>query len=186
MCRLPGLRTESCGTPRPSTEDMEDTEKDRRIAVLEDSLRTARENEERLRTLVQASPFCIHEISLEGQIISMNRAGLTMLGMADESEICGLDYVDFVSDEQRAAVKERLDRAFAGEFSAFEFSPQDSDLIFTSCFAPVFGGNGSIERVMGITADITLQRKIDDDLMRSRQLSSIATLAGGIAHDFNN
>ena len=65
MCRLPGLRTELCGTPRPSTEDMEDTEKDRRIALLEDSLRTARENEERLRTLVQASPFCILEIIIE-------------------------------------------------------------------------------------------------------------------------
>ena len=58
-----------------------------------------------------------------------------MMSMQDEDEVCGLDYVDFVNDEQKSTIERKLHDAFAGKYSAFEFSPQDSDLIFTSCFA---------------------------------------------------
>jgi PAS domain S-box-containing protein len=165
---------------------MEYKDKDKIIATLRAELNAARKNEERLHTLVQASPLCIHEINLKGQITSMNKAGLTMMEMQSETEICGIYYIDFVSSEQKLAIEERLNNAFQGEYSAFEFSPENSELIFTSCFAPVFGESGAVERVMGITEDVTLQKKNEEELLRTRKLKSIGILAGGIAHDFNN
>ena len=74
------------------------------IDNLIEALKAARANELRLSTLVQASPFCIHEIDLRGQIISMNDAGLRMMGLKDEEDIFGIKYVDLVSSEQRESV----------------------------------------------------------------------------------
>jgi PAS domain-containing protein len=44
------------------------------------------------RTLVESAPFCIHEIDLNGDIISMNQSGLDMLGLKKTSEVCGTGY----------------------------------------------------------------------------------------------
>ncbi len=161
-------------------------EKDQLIDLLKAKLEKAQNSERRLYTLIQSAPFCIHEINLCGQIISMNTAGLRMMKMRQETEICGINYIDFVSSGQKEEIDKLLKKAFRGEFSSFEFSPEKSELIFTSCFAPVFNSDGSIERVMGITEDITIQRKHEKELLKSEKLESVGLLAGGIAHDFNN
>ena len=161
-------------------------EKDQLINLLKTKLEDAQNSERRLYTLIQSAPFCIHEINLNGQIISMNKSGLRMMAMQKEEEICGVNYIDFVSSDQKVEVSKLLKKAFQGEFSSFEFSPDKSELIFTSCFAPVFNSDGNIERVMGITEDITIQRKHEKELLKSEKLESVGLLAGGIAHDFNN
>jgi signal transduction histidine kinase/ActR/RegA family two-component response regulator len=161
-------------------------DKDKLIASLESQLKTAHLQEYRLKTLIQSAPLCIHEINLQGQITSMNKAGLSMMDMINEREICGVYYMDFVNKEQKFTINKLLIKAFMGEYNSFEFSPENSSLIFTSCFAPVFNDEGEVDRVMGITEDITLQRKNEEELLKSRKLESIGLLAGGIAHDFNN
>jgi PAS domain S-box-containing protein len=161
-------------------------EKDQLIDLLKTKLETAQNSERRLYTLIQSAPFCIHEINLSGHIISMNKSGLRMMEMQQEDEICGINYIDFVSNHQQEKIHELLKKAFRGEFSSFEFSPEKSELVFTSCFAPVFNSDGSIERVMGITEDITIERKNEKELLKTKKLESVGLLAGGIAHDFNN
>ena len=161
-------------------------DKDKLITSLQSQLKIANTQEHRLNTLIQSAPLCIHEINLQGQITSMNKAGLSMMNMANEKEICGIYYLDFVNKKQKIRINQLLKKAFQGEYNSFEFSPENLSLIFTSCFAPVFNDEGEVERVMGITEDITLQRKNEEDLLQTRKLESVGLLAGGIAHDFNN
>ncbi|PKI16553.1 hybrid sensor histidine kinase/response regulator [Colwellia sp. 12G3] len=132
--------------------------KDELIKSLRTELKAAQLNEQRLTTLIQAAPICIHEINLTGQITSMNGAGLNMMNMQKEEEVCGINYMDFVCDKQKVKINKFLEQAYQGESNAFEFSPDDSELTFSSCFAPVFNEKGEVEKVMGLTENVTEQR----------------------------
>jgi PAS domain S-box-containing protein len=50
----------------------------------------------------------------------------------------------------------------------------------------VHGADGAPEAVLCICTDITEQRRLERQLLRSQRMESIGTLAGGIAHDLNN
>ncbi|TGJ98661.1 PAS domain S-box protein [Leptospira langatensis] len=51
---------------------------------------------------------------------------------------------------------------------------------------PVFGADGSFERILGVARDVTQQHELERQLAHSQRMESIGSLAGGVAHDFNN
>ncbi len=125
--------------------------------------RTLREREDHYRLLIENSPVSIHEIGMDGRIISMNRAGLLMHDVKEEGEIQGTLYLDGVSTADRQRISELLDKAYAGETSNFEFKTiGPRERIVKSCFVPIKNKNGSVENLMGITEDIT-ERKLTQE-----------------------
>ncbi len=52
--------------------------------------------------------------------------------------------------------------------------------------APIRDAAGCITGVVLVFRDVTEKQRIEDALLRARQLEAIGFLAGGIAHDFNN
>ena len=124
-----------------------------------------RENEKRLRSIVDNSPLCIHTIDLDGRVRSMNPAGLCMLGLQQEEQICGMPMLAAVSDADQNRIHGLLDRALRGESNRFEFTTQHGRL-FASSFIPVKDETGEVAYITGVTEDITERKQAEDQLSR--------------------
>jgi diguanylate cyclase (GGDEF)-like protein/PAS domain S-box-containing protein len=127
--------------------------------------RALRESENRNRLLFENSPMCIHEIDRDGRIISMNLAGLGMLGLEQECEVQGSLYLDAVHDADRKRISALLTKAYAGETSHFEFKASGPrEQIYKSCFVPIKDKNGRVEKLMGISEDITERKQAEEQV----------------------
>ena len=51
---------------------------------------------------------------------------------------------------------------------------------------PILDQQGNLKGIVEHLRDITLQKRAEEELLKSEKLESLAQLAGGIAHDFNN
>lgn len=134
-----------------------------------------RKSENKYRTLVESSPFCICQINLSGQIISMNRAGLTMFDLQRESAILGAPYLSAVRDPDRKRISKLMARALTGEFVEFEFRNQKGG-DFRSSFVPLYDGDESVDRLLAIMHDITEQKLAEQTIARQNTHDALTGL----------
>jgi len=123
-----------------------------------------RGSEERFRTLVDSSPYGIHESDLMGQLISMNPAGLIMMGVTHESEVIGRAFLTAMSEEDQDRVGKLLELAYNGESSKFIFRAVNGRH-FQSYVVPIHNDKGTIVKLMGLTQDIT-EEKLAKEALR--------------------
>ena len=124
------------------------------------------------RTLVENAPVCIHEIDLNGRLTAMNMTGLKMMNLQSQEQIIGQRYLSAVAKPDRERIAHLLSLAYKGVFSKFEFVVADTKepQMFASCFVPIHARDGSVERLMGITEDITERKKSEDALAQTANL----------------
>jgi len=128
--------------------------------------------------LVKHAPICIHDIDVRGRLISMNPAGLAMVDIPAKA-ICGLPYLDFIDEHQREHVESLLKRALKGEtISQFHFSVQTDEGTknFESNFIPIFSIDGCVQKLMGVTLDITERMRTAASLMQAKNEAERASL----------
>ena len=119
------------------------------------------ESEIRYRLVFENTFDCIHEIDLNGEITSMNRAGLGMLGLEDQRDVVGKKYLDIVCGFDKQNLEAHLQQAYTGKKSICEFNGEGprGELTFSSSLLPITGADGQVEKVLGITRDITEYRE---------------------------
>ncbi len=127
------------------------------------------------RILFDHSPVCIHEIDTDGRMVSMNPAGLRLIGVTDPNEIVGVRYLDFVSPQDRQRIGRLMAQALAGQAAEFEFRVAGAKRtrVFTSCFIPLPNAAGDIVKLIGISADVSMRESEQAELLRMNRAQAV-------------
>jgi PAS domain S-box-containing protein len=147
-----------------------------------------KEANERLETIVDASPLAITEVDRDTRVLSWNQAAEKMFGW-EASEILGKP-LPTVPDELRDNLMAALESTFSG-FTLKRIDSRrrrkDGSLIDVSLWtAPHRDASGTIVGCFGILTDITEQKHLEDQSRQAQRLNAIGQLTGGVAHEFNN
>ena len=65
-------------------------------------------------------------------------------------------------------------------------SKDGAERVIADSGAPIRADDGALTGVVLVFRDLTEEKRLQDERIRSQKLESLALLAGGIAHDFNN
>jgi PAS domain S-box-containing protein len=167
---LIGAFDKGAGRPSPLLLDVLETVAEILGAALarrrdEHELRVA---EERYRTLVERAPVAIQSIDRSACIDAVNDHALRLLELTRD-EALGRSYLDLVGADDRPRVAMLLSQGLEGRASTFEFGGADGDRVFTSSFIPLPGPGGDVERLLGVTQDVTESRRAERLLRASER-----------------
>ena len=161
----------------------------RDVTEHEDAEQALRASEERYRDLFQASQDTIFISTPEGQIIDINPAGLRLLGYDCKEDLMSVDIPGelYQDPEDRQHILEVLTQH--GHCRDFEIRLKRRDgrvLRVLETTTAVTDSRGEIIALRGMLRDVSQERKLEEQLLRSQRMEAVGHLAGGVAHDFNN
>lgn len=145
-----------------------------------------------LTNLINSIEDEIFVIDRDFRVVNANDAALARLGVSeaevigrychqacyDRRDPCGVPERDCpVRETFRKGVSSSTERSFVdnGETRHFE-----------QYVSPVRNEEGEIIEVVKISRDVTLRRKLEDQLVQSERMISLGQLAAGVAHQINN
>ncbi len=146
------------------------------------------EANDRLNAILQASPAAIYIVNPEGVVTMWNKAAEQMFGWSEEEAVG--QRLPIVTSDTYQDFQALIERLLSGtSISGLELRRHKRDgasIDISVSAAPLYAPSGEANAIMAIATDITLRRKMEEELLKKEKLESLGVLAGGIAHDFNN
>jgi PAS domain S-box-containing protein len=133
----------------------------------EDSLR---ESERRFRQLIELSPDAVM-VHCEGKIIFHNSACAALLGATDASQINGKLMLDFLHEDYREFVSERIERVIEGEKAPFieeKYVRLDGTVIDVEVSGTPFIYN-NMQAVLVVARDITGRKESEKAIAEANE-----------------
>jgi PAS domain S-box-containing protein len=157
---------------------------------LMDQHRLLAESEARFRTLFDSinDALFVYD-AVTGDVVDVNRRVTEVYGYTKEEAVLlsAGDLSSGLPPCDRAEALRRLSLALSEGPQLFEWTARDKQ---GRCFPVEVSMKrarlGQAERILASIRDIAERKRLEQELLKTRNLESLGVLAGGIAHDFNN
>ncbi len=143
----------------------------------------------KLAAIVESSVDAIVSKTLDGTVLSWNRAAERIFGYAAD-EMVGQTIYRLIPPDLHDEESDILERIGRGEqIQHYETTRMRKDgvrITISLTVSPVLDRDGRIVGAASIKRDITEAKRTEEALRQAAKMESIGRLAGGLAHDFNN
>lgn len=139
---------------------------------------------EQLSRVVENAPIILFCFDPNGVVSFAQGHGLRRLGW-DPRDVLGRSVFDLFREVP--AVCEHARRALSGETGTQRLEMgQARSAVFDTWLTPLQNEAGQLTGVLGVSTDVTDQRRMEAQLERAERLASVGMLAAGVAHEINN
>ncbi len=132
-----------------------------------------RESEKFLQTIIETEPACVKMLAQDGSLLMMNRAGLEMIDAESFDQVRGKSLFGLVLPDHRRRFADLTDSVFAGKSGTLAFEARGlkgRSIWLETHSVPLRDEKNAIIAALGITRDITEQKKAEESLKRSEAL----------------
>jgi PAS domain S-box-containing protein len=130
------------------------------------------ERERLLWTIVETEPECVKLLGPDGTLRKINRAGLQIIEADSEDEVLGRSIYPLIDPADCEAFRALVEAVFRGEQGGLEFQLtglKGGRRHLATVAVPLVDTHGAVVALLGITRDITEQKRVDAALRESEQ-----------------
>ncbi len=151
--------------------------------------RLLRESEGKYRELVESLPLMVIQADERMNITYANAAVRALTGYERVEIADPADWSQLVHPEDLPQLRTLAQSALKGQSARAEFRYRAKDgsmKVGLAFAAPRRRVDGVIFGTTTLIADVTRERQLEQELLRTQRLELVGRLSSGIAHDFNN
>jgi PAS domain S-box-containing protein len=147
------------------------------------------ESERRYRELFEESQDALYVSHRDGHMLDVNSAAVALFGYPSKSELLESFYAldHYCEPEQRGELMKLFEKQRQVEDYPVDVRRRNGEVVNALLTATAaLDAGGAISTIRGRLRDVSKERELQRQIMRSQRMEAVGRMAGGVAHDFNN
>ncbi|MEA4982867.1 MAG: response regulator [Paludibacter sp.] len=144
-----------------------------------------KENEEKYRTMINASPDGVVLIDLSGKIKEVSERGIELFGANNREDILGKQIDGFIAESSNELIQSALTNGLAQNIE-IKLRKIDQSLFLGEVSANLIQGtDGTPLSILMVVHDVSQRKKLQANQIHADRMASLGQMAAGMAHEIN-